>query len=86
MFIANGASREEVFINTDALDANGWKPVNVGQWSAYSRSLRIVDTPSNSAAGGKKKLLIANGGNIGCSGSCYNYVATGLVDIPTYPN
>lgn len=85
IFIMDGNSREEVFLNTDALDPNGWRAVNVGQWSAYSRSLRIISTPANSAAAGKNKLLIANGGNIGCQGSCYNFVATGLVDIPTYP-
>lgn len=79
VFIANGNSREEVFLNTDAVDANGWKPVNVGQWSAYSRALRIIQTPD-----GKQKLLIANGGNMGCSGSCHNFVATGVVDIPSY--
>ncbi|KAF5595302.1 uncharacterized protein FSUBG_9202 [Fusarium subglutinans] len=85
IFIANGNSREEVFVNTDELDPNGWKPVSVGQWSAYSRELRIINTPKNSAAKGSPKLLITNGGNIGCSGSSYNYVADGLVDIPTYP-
>ncbi|KAH7123161.1 hypothetical protein EDB81DRAFT_952086 [Dactylonectria macrodidyma] len=85
IFIANGNSREEVFVNTDAVDPSGWKPVNVGQWSAYSRELRIINTPANSAAQGKQKLLITNGGNIGCSGSCYNYVANGVVDIPNYP-
>lgn len=85
VFIASGNSREEVFVNTDSLDPKGWKPVNVGQWSAYSRELRIIQTPDTSAAEGKPKLLITNGGNIGCSGSCYNYVADGLVDIPNYP-
>lgn len=85
VFLANGNSREEVFVNTDALDPNGWKPVSVGQWSAYSRELRIISTPTDSAAGGAQKLLITNGGNIGCSGSCYNFVANGVVDIPTYP-
>lgn len=30
VFIGNGNSREEVFVNTDALNPNGWKPVNVG--------------------------------------------------------
>ncbi|KAI3391085.1 hypothetical protein diail_7963 [Diaporthe ilicicola] len=85
IFIANGASREEVFVNTDAVDPNGWKPVDVGQWSAYSRELRIIQTPKGSASDGKRKLLITNGGNIGCSGSCYNFVADGVVDIPNYP-
>lgn len=80
IFVMNGASKEEVFVNKDAADSNGWKPVNVGQWSAYSRELRIINTPS-----GTKKLLISNGGNIGCSGNCYNFVANGLVDIPSYP-
>lgn len=85
VFIMNGNSREEVFVNKDALDPNGWKAVDVGQWSAYSRELRIVQTPANSVAKGQKKLLLSNGGNIGCSGSCYNYVANALVDIPAYP-
>ncbi|KAM0269837.1 hypothetical protein ACHAQH_009639 [Verticillium albo-atrum] len=85
IFILSGGSREELFINTDALNPNGWKPVNVNQWSAYSRSLRVIDTPADSAAKGKKKLLLANGGNMGCSGSCYNFVADAVVDIPTYP-
>lgn len=84
IFIANGNSREEIFVNTDSVGPNDWKPLNVGQWSAYSRSLRIIDTPTNSPAAGGRKLLIANGGNIGCSGSCYNYVVTGVVDIPSY--
>ncbi|KAG6359030.1 hypothetical protein INS49_012550 [Diaporthe citri] len=61
IFIANGNSREEVFVNTDALDAKGWKPVDVGQWSAYSRELRIIQTPKESASEGKQKLLITNG-------------------------
>jgi hypothetical protein len=85
IFIANGASREELFVNTDAVDPNGWKPVKVGQWAAHSRELRIINTHSDSAARGRQTLLITNGGNIGCSGSCYNFVANGVVDIPTYP-
>ncbi|KAF5686675.1 Asp-box repeat domain-containing protein [Fusarium denticulatum] len=85
IFIANGASREEVFVNTDAVDPKGWKPVNVGHWAAYSRELRIIETPETSAAKGVPKLLMSNGGNMGCSGNCYNFVADGLVDIPNYP-
>ncbi|KAF4780775.1 hypothetical protein HER10_EVM0002231 [Colletotrichum scovillei] len=84
VFIANGSSREEVFVNSDAVDPNGWKVVNVGQWSAYSRELRIIATPESSPSNGDPKLLLTNGGNVGCSGDCYNYVANGVVDIPTY--
>jgi hypothetical protein len=80
-FIMNGNSREEVFLNTDMVDPHGWKPVNINHWSAYSRGLRIVTSPT-----GAKRLYVSNGGNIGCSGSCYNYVADALVEIPTYPS
>ncbi|KAJ4267685.1 hypothetical protein NW762_003799 [Fusarium torreyae] len=85
IFIANGNGRDEIFVNTDALDPKGWKPLDVGQASAHSRELRIIETPKNSPAKGGQKLLITNGGHMGCSGSCYNYVSDGLVDIPTYP-
>jgi hypothetical protein len=85
IFIANGATRGELFLNTDAVDPNGWKPVNVGQWSAHSRELRVIDTPTDSAARGQQKLLMTNAGHMGCSGSCYNFVADGVVDIPIYP-
>ncbi|KAF2151512.1 glycoside hydrolase family 93 protein [Myriangium duriaei CBS 260.36] len=80
IFVATGSNVESLYVNTDAVDPNGWMPVDVGQWAAYSRSLRIISTPSSG-----NKLLIANGGNIGCAGSCYNYVADGVVDIPVYP-
>ena len=73
----NGNSREEVFVNDDSAGVNGWKAVNVGQWSAYSRSLRIIRD------NGKSKLLLANGGNMGCNPCTNNFVAVGVVDIPT---
>lgn len=85
VFIMNGNSREEVFVNSDAVDPDGWKAVNINHWSSYSRELSIISTPPQSSAGGAKKLLVVNGGNIGCSGSCYNYVADALVGIPSYP-
>ncbi|KAI7107259.1 hypothetical protein KC340_g10490 [Hortaea werneckii] len=85
VFIASATSREELFLNTDSVDSNGWKPVDVGQWAACSRSLRVVNSPDGSIAGGKRKLFIANGGNIGCAGNCYNHVADALVDIPSVP-
>ncbi|KAF5645115.1 hypothetical protein F52700_2315 [Fusarium sp. NRRL 52700] len=78
IFIANGNSREELFINTDEPDPDGWKPVS------DSRGLRIINTPMDSAAKGQPKHLITNGGNIGCQGSCYNYFTDGVLDIPTY--
>ncbi|KAG4423257.1 hypothetical protein IFR04_003623 [Cadophora malorum] len=84
-FIASGNAVESIFVNIDGLDPNGWKALNVGMWSAYSRFLNVIDTPEDSAAKGEKKLFIANGGNMGCTGSCYNFVADALVDVPTYP-
>lgn len=75
LIIANGNSREEVFVNEDSAGPNGWKMVNVGQWSAYSRCLRIIDVK------GKKKLLLSNGGNLGDGSK--NWVACGVVEIPT---
>lgn len=77
LILANGDSLDQVMVNEDAGAADGWKAVDVGQWSAYSRSLRTINTPHGS------KLLLGNGGNMGCSGSCYNWVAVGVVDIPT---
>lgn len=85
VFIMSGNEQTDLYVNTDAADPDGWKAVDVGQWSAYSRSLLVIDTPKTSSSGGVKQLLILNGGNIGCSGSCYNYVADGVVTIPTYP-
>ncbi|KAF4547863.1 Hypothetical protein D9617_35g090140 [Elsinoe fawcettii] len=74
ILIANGNSREEVFINEDSAEADGWKIASVGQWSAYSRALTVIDVQ------GKKKLLLSNGGNMGPGEN--NFVACGVVDIP----
>ncbi|KAK2812628.1 hypothetical protein FQN50_001274 [Emmonsiellopsis sp. PD_5] len=75
LIIMNGSNREEVFVNEDAADPNGWRMVNVGQWSAYSRQLNIINVE------GERKLMITNGGNMG-DGSL-NYVVCGVVGIPT---
>lgn len=74
ILIASGGSQEPVFVNDDSAGATGWKMVDVGQWSAYSRSLRIIDVL------GKKKLLFGNGGNMG--NPDYNSVACGVTEIP----
>lgn len=79
LFIMSSGSKESVYINEDFVDPNGWRTVDVGQSAAYSRSLLLVNGP-----GDEINLLLANGGNIGCSGSCHNVVATGLVNIPNY--
>lgn len=76
LIIMNGASREEVFVNEDTAHTNGWKRVNVGQWSSYSRSLRIIQVA------GQKRLLLGNGGNMVSDSSC-NWVVCGVVTIPT---
>lgn len=75
LIIANGNSQEAVFVNEDSAKPNGWKKVDVGQWSAYSRSLRIINVQ------GKNKLLLSNGGNMGNGAN--NWVACGVVEIPT---
>lgn len=85
VFIMNGMSNGDVFVNTDAADPNGWKAVDINQWGAHSRELTIINTPDESVARGRKKLFVTNGGIMGCSGSCYNYVADALVDVPSYP-
>ncbi|KAH8600668.1 Sialidase [Bisporella sp. PMI_857] len=76
LIIMNGNSVEGVFVNVDSAPVDGWKLVNVGQWSAYSRALKIINVQ------GKKKLLLANGGNMVSNTEC-NYVVCGVVEIPT---
>jgi hypothetical protein len=61
-------------VNEDAADSAEWKAVDVGMWSAYSGSMRIVTLK------GKKKLLFANGGNMGDPNN--TSVACGVVEIP----
>ncbi len=75
LIIASGGNQEPVFINGDAADAGGWKKVNVGMWSAYSRSLRIVTLR------GQKRLLFGNGGNMGNPAD--NSVACGVIPVPS---
>lgn len=76
LIIMNGNSVSDVFINEDSAPVDGWKLVDVGQWSAYSRALRIINDQ------GTNKLMLANGGNMVSDTSC-NYVVCGVVDIPT---
>jgi hypothetical protein len=75
LIIVSGSSQEPLFINEDSALPGGWKKVNVGQWSAYSRSIRIVTIK------GVKKLLFGNGGNMGDPN--LNSVACGVIPIPT---
>jgi hypothetical protein len=74
VIIVSSNSHEPVFINGDSADPHGWKVANVGQWSAYSRSLRVITVK------GKKKLLFGNGGNMG-DPNC-NSVANGVIEVP----
>ncbi|CAO1639582.1 unnamed protein product [Sympodiomycopsis kandeliae] len=76
VIVVNGSSREELFLNDDAGDVNTWRMVDVGQWSSYSRSLRIVQID------GEDRLLIANGGTMTDPAKTHNFVACGVVDVP----
>ncbi|KAJ5150919.1 uncharacterized protein N7482_010171 [Penicillium canariense] len=75
LILAGAANEGAVYVNEDAADPAGWKLVDVGQWAAYSRSMRIVTIKGN------KKLLFGNGGNMG--NPAYNSVACGVTEIPT---
>lgn len=75
IIIMNGASREEVFVNSDAADVDAWEMVNVGQWAAYSRCLEIIDD------NGASKLMLSNAGNMVADAD--NYVVVGVVDVPS---
>lgn len=75
LIIVSGGNQEPVFINEDAADPAGWEKVDVGMWSAYSRSMRIITVD------GERKLLFGNGGNMGDPQD--NSVACGVVPIPT---
>lgn len=75
IIIMNGASREEVFVNSDAADVDTWEMVNVGQWAAYSRCLEIIDV------NGASKLTLSNAGNMVAGAD--NYVVVGVVDVPS---
>ncbi|KAM5350920.1 hypothetical protein ACJ41O_003643 [Fusarium nematophilum] len=75
LIIMNGAGREEVFINEDTAGPDGWRMVDVGQWTSHSRCLEIINVQ------GRKKLMLSNAGHM--SSSHDNYVVVGVVEIPT---
>ncbi|KAJ6024676.1 hypothetical protein N7540_005473 [Penicillium herquei] len=74
IIIMNGNSRSELFVNDDSATGSTWKMVDVDQWSAYSRSLRIINDS------GVDRLFIGNGGNMVSDSSC-NWVACGVIDL-----
>jgi hypothetical protein len=85
IFIANGNSREEIFVNTDAVDTVA---------GSLSISVSGRRTRENSASSACRLTAVhelrmgfssPNGGSIGCSGSCYSFITSGVVDIPSYP-
>ncbi|KAJ5701375.1 hypothetical protein N7488_008923 [Penicillium malachiteum] len=74
MVIMNAASNSEVFVNDDSAGQNGWKMVDVNQWSAYSRSLRIINDAD------EKRLFLGAGGNMVSDTSC-NWVSCDVVNL-----
>ncbi|KAF4459719.1 bnr asp-box repeat domain [Fusarium albosuccineum] len=75
LVIMNGSGREEVFINEDTAEPDGWKMVDVKQWTSHSRCLEIINVE------GEKKLMITGAGHM--SKDTDNLVAVGVVGIPT---
>ncbi|RSL97569.1 hypothetical protein CDV31_012982 [Fusarium ambrosium] len=75
LIIMNGSGREEIFINEDAGEPDGWKMVDVNQWTSHSRCLEIIEVE------GEKKLMITGAGHM--SRDTDNLVAVGVVGIPT---
>ncbi|KAK2779454.1 hypothetical protein FQN52_002468 [Onygenales sp. PD_12] len=75
LIIASGSSQESLYLNDDSANPNTWRMVNVGQWAAYSRELRIIMTQ------GAPKLMLLNGGNMGDTEN--NYICNGIVTVPT---
>ncbi|PWZ01228.1 hypothetical protein BCV70DRAFT_216520 [Testicularia cyperi] len=77
-FIASGSNDARVYLNNDAAASNTWKTVDVGQYPGYSRNKLIFND------NGTSKIHYITGGSYGCQGDCYNFVANGVGDIPTY--
>ncbi|KPM46175.1 hypothetical protein AK830_g278 [Neonectria ditissima] len=75
LVIMNDSGREEVFVNEDSAEPDGWKMGTVGQWSAHSRALQLINVK------GKKKLMMTNAGNMRTNADIY--VVVGVVEIPT---
>lgn len=75
IFIANGNSDGAVYVNDDDALAKNWKRIDIGQKNAYSRSLRIIETPD-----GQQKLLVGGAGNFEEEDT--NSIIVGVVDIP----
>ncbi|KAK2748240.1 hypothetical protein FQN55_004516 [Onygenales sp. PD_40] len=74
LIIASYHSQEPLYLNDDSANPDTWKMVNIGQWAAYSRELRIINVQ------GTPKLMLSNGGNMGDTEN--NYVCNGVVAVP----
>lgn len=74
MIIISSTSSANLFIGSDNPEPNLWLNYNIDHWSAYSRSLRVVELQ------GKTKILVGNGGNFGPKEN--NGVANAIIEIP----
>ncbi|KAK2790627.1 hypothetical protein FQN51_002454 [Onygenales sp. PD_10] len=75
LIIASYHSQEPLYLNDDSANPDTWKMVNIGQWAAYSRELRIINVQ------GTPKLMLSNGGNMGDTEN--NYACNDVVTVPT---
>ncbi|KFY70376.1 hypothetical protein V499_09219 [Pseudogymnoascus sp. VKM F-103] len=77
LIMVSGASREQLFINEDSAGTTGFKLVDIGQWTSHSRQLSIISSDN------QNRLMVSNGGLMNSASAPCNFVATGVVNIPT---
>lgn len=76
IILLSTSNSENVWVNEDAADPDGWREFPAKQRSSHSRCLEIIDVQ------GEKKLMITSAGWM--SSGADNYVAVAVIDVPTY--
>lgn len=77
LIMISGASREQLFVNDDNASTTAFRLVDIGQWTSHSRQLSIISSDN------QNRLMVSNGGQMNSASIPCNFVATGIVNIPT---